>query len=636
MNTTLTILAASLLSATFTCAQAQIPSSNKIETISITGTHSPIVVGQIAGSVTIIDQARIEASGALSINDLLRGVAGINIGQTGTSGSLSEVRFRGAESNHVLVLLDGVAINDGGQGGLTDFSHLLLSNIARIEILRGPQSAVWGSSAIAGIISITTKHASGEQVQGRLNVGLGNREIVNASAGLSKQGDKLGFALNASGFSTEGENISRIGTENDAYRNKDVSAKFNYHFNDFNRIDLNARLLNYTSDADAYDFTTGLVGDGDQVAKGEQLSLGLNWYFTPHKNGQKDALYSQLLSFQYSKQDTDNFSNQLFDRQSIGEKLRILWSNRFEFSAKTWLTVGLETTNEKFVQAGSPTNTGINQKNENDTWSIVGDGFHRLANNVSVSASVRYDNNDIFDDASSYRIGANYEINDDWRAFISQGKAIKNPTFVERFGFFPNSFLGNPNLTPEHQTTTELGIEGAFDNISIQVNWFRAALNNEILGFVFVPQSGQFTAQNSTEKSTREGIELSLQGDLQRFSWQAHYAYLDALQGNSTELRRSRHTGSLSTTYAISAQHRVYLQADYTGTKFDNFFPPMQAGQIVALASYWLASVNYQYKYSEHININVRVSNAFNANYEDVFGYNTDGRSALVNVTYIW
>lgn len=630
-----TSLAIAALLSLSICAHAQ-QNTPKIETITIEGTHAPIAIGQIAGSVTVIDESQIKASGALTLSELLRSVAGVNLGQSGGSGSLSEMRFRGTESNHIMVLVDGVQINDGGQAGLTDFSHLLLANIERIEVLRGPQSAIWGSNAIAGIISISTKQATSQHIQGNASIAYGNKSTKTISASVSQQREKLGFSLNASSYKTDGENISRQGDEKDGYQNTSLSGGIHYNMDSFNRIKLQARLVDYKSDADGYDFSTGLVGDSDAQAKGKHKSLGINWHFAPVKEGKKDGIYSQLLSLQYSKQETDNFSNQQFERSSTGEKLRVLWSNRFEFNNHKWLNIGLEGVNEDFSQQGPSTASLINQKESNDTWAIVSDGLYALTKQLTLSASYRHDNNDIFADASSYRVGASFDVYRDWRIFVSQGKAIKNPSFVERFGYFPNSFIGNPNLQPEQQKSTEIGIEGAFDLFTLQINWFDASLKNEILGFVFLPDSGQFTAQNASSQSSREGIELSLSGNHAKLQWQLQYSYVDASEGDSIELRRARHTGSFNTTYQISQSHQVYLQADYSGTKFDNYFPPSQAGQVVSLPAYFLLSANYQYRYDESIDVNIRVSNALNNAYEDVFGYNTDGQRILASINYSW
>lgn len=629
-----TFLSAALLTSLSISANAQ---QNEIETITIAGTSAPISVGQIAGAVTIIDEVQIKASGAIGISDLLRTVAGVNIGQTGPSGTLTEVRFRGSESNHIMVLVDGVAVNDIGQGGLTDFSHLLLANIARIEILRGPQSAIWGSNAIAGIISITTKQTDSNILQSNATVSVGTRDTFSASASASQQIDKLGFHVNASTHKTAGENISRDGSEKDAYSNTDISGGINYNFDQQNRLIFNARLLNFTADADGYNFATGLVSDNSAVAKGEQLSVGLNWHFAPSNNADEQNIYSQLLSIQYSSQATDNFNDEIFERSSTGEKLRLLWTNRFQFAKHKWINIGLEGTTEDFEQRGATANNEANQNQTNDTASFVTDGAYGLSESLSLSASYRYDNNQDFNNASSFRVGATYAISNNWRVFVSQGRAIKNPTFVERFGFFPNSFVGNSELTPEQQKSTEAGIEGSFSNTSIQLSWFDATLDNEILGFVFDPSSGQFTAQNATQKSARKGFEISARGQIETVSWQAQYSYLDASEGNAAELRRSRHTGSASVTYSLNKHHQWYVQADYSGTKFDRFFPPFpQASQVVTLDSYWLASVNYVYTHNDKLSANLRLSNLLDEEYEDVFGYNTESRRALLSVQYVW
>jgi len=634
MKIQIALLLAAVLSSLPTNTFAQ---QNEIETISIAGTHAPISVGQIAGAVTIIDEASIKASGAIGITDLLRTVAGVNIGQTGPGGSLTEVRFRGSESNHIMVLVDGIAINDVGQGGLTDFSHLLLANIARIEILRGPQSAIWGSNAIAGVISITTKQTDSNTVQSGATVYLGTYSTFGASANASQQIDKLGFYVNASTHKSKGENISRDGAEKDAYSNTDISGGLNYRFNDKNKLSFVARLLNFTADADGYNFATGLVSDNNAVAKGEQLSVGVNWHFAPSTSGKQQSIYSQLVSVQYSTQATDNFTDKVFGRSSQGEKLRLLWTNRFQFATNKSINIGLEGTTEDFQQRGATPENEANQNQTNDTFSFVTDGLYGLSDKLSLSASYRYDNNQDFNNAGSYRLGATYAVNTNWRFFVSQGKAIKNPTFVERFGFFPNSFLGNAELTPEQQKSTEAGFEGSFDSTSLQISWFDAKLDNEILGFVFDPDSGQFTAQNAMEKSERQGFEISAQGQIEKISWQAQYSYLDASQGNAVELRRSRHTGSVSSTYTVDQHHKLYIQADYSGTKFDRFFPPYpQASQVVTLDSYWLVSANYLYTHNDKISVNLRLSNLLDEEYEDVFGYNTESSRALLSLKYAW
>ena len=624
--------------------------SNTIETISITGSRAPIAKPLVAGSVSIINSAQIKASGAVNISELLRTVAGVNLSQTGPLGSLAEVRFRGSESNHILVLIDGVEINDLGQGGLVDFSHIMLSQVERIEILRGPQSAIWGSSAIAGIISITTKQANSNQLTPELQVAAGDRDTFQTSVNLSKVNESLRYSINASLFKSAGENISREGQESDGYKNTSLSATLNYAFSQNNALDLNLRLLNYVSDFDATDFSTGLIADADNRSFGEQTSLGINWRVSPFANSQNSRLqnnaYSQLWSLHYTKQANDNYSNSDFSGSTQGEKLRLLWNNRFNLAHNTFVNIGLEAVQENYTQAGPIVYGDPNQSQSNSTYSIVSSGQWALTTALNISASIRADNNDEFNNTESYRVGGVYQISQNWRIFLSTGKAIKNPTFTERFGYFPQTFLGNPLLTPENQTSIEAGIEGnlsiADHSLTAQLSLFDAKLENEILGFVFSPNSGQFTAQNAEGESKRAGIELSLQGAQGEFSWQAQYSYLDAdeLSSNNDitpELRRANHNASLSFTYAFNRKHSLYMQADYTGSRLDLFYTPYpQNAQVIGLNAYWLLSANYTYQYNAKLNINTRLSNMLNRQYEDVVGFSGQSSRILLNVQYSW
>lgn len=625
--------------------------AENIETISIVGFRDKLPSPLIAGSVNVIDEAQILASGAISIVDLLRTLPSVNISQSGPIGSLSEIRLRGSESNHVMVLIDGIEINDTGQGGLVDLSHILLTNIERIEVLKGPQSALWGSSAIAGVISITSKQASTKENKGQVKLGLGNRNTTQLSAHASQIIDKLSIALNLNMLDTKGENISRDGNEKDGYNNTSLYSKLAYRFNKYNQLRGQIRYLDYENDFDATDFSSGLLADADNKTLGEQVSLGLDWDFTPHNEDTKKPFYSQLLSAQYSKQSNDNFSAGTFSGSTKGEKLRLLWNNRFQLSGTNLVNIGLETVEEHFEQLGIISFGDPNQQQKNTSYSLVSSGQYALGDAINLSLSYRYDNNDEFDNANSYRIGATFQINDQLRAFVSNGKAIKNPTFTERFGFFPRTFLGNPDLQPEQQESVELGLtySGAWfstwfgNNSEVQLSWFKAELQNEILGFVFDPNSGQFTAQNADNNSTREGFEISLNGEVSSFkngaaiNWQTHYSYLDASENSQAELRRSPHSASFNISYTSNNAHKFYLQADYTGSRLDRFFPPFpEPSEIIGLQSYWLVSANYIFTYNQHLSFNVRLSNILDEKYEDVIGFSGESSRVMFNASYTW
>lgn len=649
------LLASALIACQPSLALAQ--TSNSVETISITGARSPIAKPFIAGSASVIDSELIMASGALTLTDLLRTIAGVNVSQSGPTGSLTELRFRGGESNHVMVLVDGVEINDLGQGGLVDFSHIVLSQIERVEILRGPQSAVWGSNAISGVINITTKQAGSSGVSPSLQASIGDKGTYQASASVGGMQEHLSYGLNASVYNTDGENISRSGVEDDSYENTSLSAKLALRINDNHRLNTHARYLDYASDFDATDFSTGLISDADNSSLGEQISIGLDWHFNAHnvngytkeKANAEGVQYSNLVTIQYAQQETLNYSAGSFSGSTLGEKLRVLWNNRFNLEPNTFVNVGLEAVQEDYEQAGPIVFGDPNQKQSNDTYSIVSSTQWSLNEATTLNASLRFDNNSEFDNTDSYRAGAVYRFSNSLRGFASLGKAIKNPTFTERFGFFPQTFLGNPNLQPETQRSLEAGLEGSYSvgkhNFNTQVTVFKAKLNNEILGFVFDADSGQFTAQNASGNSERNGVEISADGQYDALSWQAQYTYLDASEAafdmsgtaNSTELRRARHTGSGNIRYNFEQGTRIYLQADYTGSRLDRFFPPFPApSQIVGLRTYWLVSANVSHEFSDSLSINLRLNNALDHEYEDVIGFSTESRRVLLSLAYKW
>ena len=616
-----------------------------LETISVTGSRTDIDKRLVAGAITVIDDEQIRRSGAIHIADLLRTVPSVNISQSGPSGALTEIRFRGSESNHVLVMLDGVEINDLAQGGLIDLAHIALANISRIEILKGPQSALWGSNAVAGVISITSKSTSisatgsgaTDKLHGNVGLSYGNRQSKRLTGSIANTHEKWRYSLNASHFTTKGENASRGGSESDGYTNTSVNSSLAYSFSDYHRVKANVRYVDYQSDFDAVDFSTGFLTDADNTSDGKQISFALDWHFS-----QKNSLWSQQLSYQFSQSENLNFNDasnaalRQLSGASEGQKQRLVYNHNFNFR-QGHINLGLETVQEDFSQRGPVVFGDPNQDQDNDSTSFISDMQYSITQDWSLLASYRFDNNSSFENSESFRLGSRYILTDNFSAFTSYAKAIKNPTFTERFGFFPGTFLGNNNLVPEASKSFEIGMDADWDSYQLQLSWFRASLKNEILGFVFDQESALFTAQNSEFESDREGLEIALSAQYAKWHWAMNYAYLDANENEQAELRRAKHTASASINYQVSAEQSAYLQIDYTGTRDDVFFPPFpQESQRVSLSSYFLVSANYQYNYYENMQVSLRVSNALDTEYEDVFSFSGESRRVSVSLNYRW
>ncbi|MFT6954508.1 MAG: vitamin B12 transporter [Glaciecola sp.] len=632
MKIKLTLLVA-IFAASYSTSTEAFEQNQSIETISIIGSRAPVDKSTLAGSVSIINAETIEASGAATVTDLLRSFASINISQSGPTGTLTEIRFRGSESNHILVLVDGVEINDIGQGGLVNFAHLLVSDIERIELLRGPQSALWGSSAVSGVISITSKKA---EVSGQhklsANLGIGTQAIRQLGVNYKVRQDGFSLSANLNHLKTDGENISRQGSEEDGYRNTSFNTNITYQVNKEHNLTFNIRLVDFFTEFDAIDFAnTGLPVDADNYSNGKQLNALLRWDFTP-----VDSIWSQSLSYQLNRFASDSFSNDVFSGGTVGKTQRVNWINYINLGANDFINIGLDSVKEDFEQSGPNVFGNPNQTQDNQTISVLSDGQYEVAKRFYASYSIRADQSDEFDDANSFRLGLSYNFSKQLKAFISRGKAVKNPTFTERFGFFPGTFTGNSRLVPESSYANEIGlIYNLSDLFNAELTHFDTKLENEINGFVFDPATSAFTAQNIDDTSTRKGVELSIYGDWRDIIWSASFAYLDAQAPTEVELRRARHSASTTINYALSKISNIYFQADYAGSKQDRFFPPFpNPSQIVGLDPYWLISANYQYQYNEELGFGLRVDNLLNEGFEDVFGFVGQSRKIVVNMRY--
>jgi vitamin B12 transporter len=466
---------------------------------------------------------------------------------------------------------------------------------------------------------------------------LGTQETKELGVSYSTKGEKLGFAINLNHFSTDGGNISRSGSEVDGYRNTNLNAKVQYDINDSHQLKGNIRFVEFTSAFDAIDFaTTGLPTDADNISEGEQLSYLLSWLHAP-----KASNWSQSLSYQLSRNESENYAQNIFSGSTYGETERLAWIHYFDFSrgednSQSFLNVGIDAVEEDFKQAGPIGFGDPNQSQSNTTISALADGQVGLSEALYLSASLRRDNSDEFEDVSSFRLGLSWQLSPNLKIFLSRGKAIKNPSFTERFGFFPGTFKGNSSLTPESSFSNEIGLEySPTKQIDIQLTHFDTELEDEINGFVFDPASGAFTASNIEETSTRKGLELSLKGYFERLTWSASYAYLEAEAPTEIELRRARHTGSATIDYAINDKNNMYIQGDYTGSKLDRFFPPFPASaEIVDLGAYWLLSANYSYTINERLQLNLRAENLLDEDYEDVFGFVGQKRRITLNLRY--
>lgn len=636
----ITVLSAAVVGAFLPTANTQaqdISSSETLERISIVGSRQATNQNQIASASYVLDQEMIEQSGQLFLIDILRGMPGVSVAQSGSAGGLTELRLRGAESNHLLVMIDGIVVNDEGQGGFVDFAHIASDGIIRIELLSGPQSALWGNGAVAGVLSITTRNS--QQNHKSLSVNIGNNQTIGAGVkAAGKLVDGLRYHGSLQHNQTDGNNVSRQGNEDDGYQNTTTTGGLDWQIDTQQSLKIQMRHVDFSNDFDATDFVnTGLSVDANNVTEGNQLSAKISY-----QRLKPNTDFSHNLEYQFSRNNSENFSDSQLTAETDARKHRALYWVGYSGIDDANINVGGEWVRDDYRQRGPIGFGDPNQNQDVSAYAVFTDAVIGLPAPISLNLSARIDNNSDFDNQTSYRLGTSWQISDAWRSFVSYGQAIRNPTFTERFGFFPGTFLGNDALTPETAKTLEAGIEfQASPNTLINLNWFDTNLEDEINGFVFDPDFGGFTAANSVNESQRQGAEVSYSWRANDWQLQAYYSYIDASEevadGSAlTELRRPKHSGSLSVTFSPSnLPFTMNVKADYTGSRFDQFFPPFpEPSQRVGLKPYTLLNTSIQYHANDSATVQLSAHNLLNQDYEDIVGFVGESRQIRLSVNY--
>jgi vitamin B12 transporter len=597
-----------------------------MDQVIVTGARTPISAADVGSAVTVITRDDIERRQVRYVTELLRAVPGFAVSHSGVVGSQTQVRVRGSEANHVLVLVDGVRANDPATGDEFRWEYLSTANIERIEIVRGPQSALWGSDAIGGVVHIVTRSGNAGN-GGNAYVESGARNTLNAAAAGSFGGDTWSVGVGIERLATDGFNISRSGNEDDDAEISTATLNARLSPSDAVAFTFGARSVDAYTQFDAVDFlATGLPADSDVATDTRQTYAHLGAAL-----GATDARVRHRLGVRYFDSDNRNLVDSLYDSSTTSD--RTTWGYQADINlSDVRLSLAAEHEVTQFTQRGAVVFDDPNQVQETDVTSAITDLHGRAGESLAWLLSLRFDDHSDFDDILTGRVSLAWSISEATILRAGYGTGQKTPTFIERFGFFPQSFVGNDELRPEHSTSYDLGLEHAFESLRVQLGLFDQDLDDEINGF-FCPNPfpAPCTAVNMDQPSSRRGLEAGAQWSISdSLSVGITYTYTDSKDADSaTELRRPLHAGSVHADYGFAnGRGRVALAADYGGTREDVFFPPFpNPSEIVTLDNYWLVDLTAQYDVSDRARLFARASNLLDAEYEQVYGYRTPGRA---------
>ena len=622
--------------ATKTTAAESIP---VMESVAVIASRSgeAVPVNQLAASVTVINAEQMEQRQTRIVSDVLRDVPGVAVSRTGTVGSFTQVRLRGTEGNHVLVLIDGIKVSNPYAGEF-DFSSLLADDASRVEVLRGQQSSLWGSDAIGGVIQYST--LSGAEAPGiRAHVEAGSFGTLNTSVRAAGVNGEVDYAVSATQYHTDGQPTSRFGSRNVGADSVGLSAKGIWKPNALLTLTGVARYSyadadNNKSEADPKSPIFGYTIDSPGVNVHNEAFYGL----LQGELTSPDGRWSHTLSAQMADTTTKGFTPQGFDYGNKGNRIKGSLSSTYRFGSdavQQRLTAALDTEREEF-QNTSLSASAFQGKRSTSNVGVVAQYEAVVNEALSLGASLRYDDNNRFDNTTTWRLQGSYALPSDTRLHAAYGTGIKNPGYFELYGYADGRYIGNPNLQPEKSKGWEVGVTQQFMDrkVSVGATYFDSQLTNEIYTTYPAP-SYIATPGNRDTKSTQRGLELSASARPHpQLQMSAAYTYLSAKENGIVEVRRPKNIASLNLT-GFSADRKLAstLTVRYNGKQQDvAFTDPSYVPLNVTLASYSLVNLNVEYQLTPKISAYGRIENLLNKRYEEVFSYTTTGRAAYVGV----
>ncbi len=508
---------------------------------------------------------------------------------------------------------------------------LSTSNIERIEIVRGPQSSLWGSDAVAGVVHVITRSGDGGPGINAFAEG-GSHETVNGGISGAIGGERWSLGFGLEHLDTEGSNIARSGTENDGSDMTTASLSSRFQPSPNLDLTLGMRAVDAWSQFDPVDFfVTGLPVDGDVATDSERIYVNAGATLRT-----LEGRFVHHLHARYLDTDNSNLADGVVESSTASDRKTFTYQSDLRIGDDL-LSLAVEHESTNFEQRGEIGFGDPNQDQEMSVTSVIADYQGSSLDRLTWLISARYDDNSDFQSAWSGRLSLAWSVSDATVLKANIGSGRKAPTFIERFGFFPEQFVGNPDLKPEESLSLDVGVDRRFldDALEIQLAFFYQDLRDEINGFVFDPDTFLFTAMNSDGDSTRKGVEISAVYDVtEDLRFGGSYTYTNSSASDSSgvemrELRRPRHSGSLYGNYRFfDDRANLKIVADYAGKSTDRFFPPFpMPSEIVTLDDYWLLDATISFDINPNTEVYLRGSNLLDEKYEQVYGYRTPGRS---------
>lgn len=575
------------------------------EEIIVTATRTPQLIGSLLGDVSVVTAEEIARSGQSTLVELLQSQPGVEVAANGGMGQPGSIFLRGANSGHTLVLIDGMRV-DSATLGSTAIEHIPLSQVQRIEILRGPASSLYGSDAIGGVVQIFTRSGSGAP-RPNFSAGLGKYNTQSASGGVAGEAGGTRFSLQAGYISSDG--FSAIGNpasfsfnpDRDGYRNGNATANITHLIAQGHELGLNA----FYADAKAhYD---------SRPAADDYQNHRLSAYSVYSRNQLSDS-WESLLRIGASSDDAvavDGWPGNFRTDQN-----QFYWQNNITAGIGL-LTAGLERVEQKVASSTPYGNTS----RTNDSLLL---GYQGRFGAHSLEASARHDDNSQFGGHDTGMLAYGYRFTPQWRASASVGTAFKAPTFNDLY--WPGA--GNPSLQPERARNRELAVRYDDSRQAAGVVVFDNQVSDLIAWAPVSPGSWTWAPANVNRASLR-GATLSWAGRLDHFRLDAHLTLQkpeDAVTGKLL-INRAREHGALKISRSFGPWD-VGGELVFSGERFSD------AENTQRLGGYGVVNLTASYALTKALTVRGRINNLFDRQYQLVRDYHTPGANLFVGLYY--
>lgn len=616
--------------------------SNAVRGVIVTANRSPTAAAQVAQAVTVIDRAEIEASQAIVLPDLLARTAGVTLSRNGGPGGVTALRIRGAENDQTLVVIDGVRLNDVAQPGAGyNFANLLTGDVARVEVLRGAQSTLWGSQAIGGVINVVTTVPT-EPFQANLDAEVGDAATAYVRGGVGGAQEKIVWRLAAGYYTTDGVSAFATGREDDGFQHTSANGRVGIKLTDQLSVDLRGTYAYGRVQVDGFPAPAFSFADTAEVGVTEELAgyAGVNLDLL-------DARLRNRLAFSGTRTDRQSLNPRqavtpvTFDARSEVDR----WEYQGSFAVtEAWQAVfGLEreaaSMRTQAPSAFAPNPPALSASATLDSAYVQLQG--PLAAGLTLSVGVRRDDHETFGGQTLGQGALAWSINDGATLLrASFGQGFKAPSLFQLYSEF-----GNLALSPEEADGWDLGIEQRLaDGLAVvSATWFQRETENQIdyVSCFSTPANplcrvggvSRFGYYSNTARTEAQGVELTGQAKVGPFDLGANYTWTDATNAADGSVnrgkqlaRRPEHQGYMSLTHVFASGPSATLAVRHIGEAFDDAANRnrLQARTLVDLRASWAVT--------EQIELYGRVENLFDDREPSTRGYGELGRFGALGV----